>query len=75
MFLISVSQQQLTKGKLLGVARERVFYLNTQRHHAGYILRIVHVMDTSFHIRWSEASSEDLKDDHHVHLKGQDSYS
>ena len=34
------------KGKLLGVARERVFYLNTLRRHAGYILRIVHVMDT-----------------------------
>jgi hypothetical protein len=75
---ISVSQRQLTKGKLLGVARERVFYLNTLRHHAGYILRIVHVMDTlycCFHIRWSEASSEDLKDDHHVHLKGHDSFS
>lgn len=43
---ISVSQRQLTKGKLLGVARERIFYLNTLRHHAGYILRIVHVMDT-----------------------------
>lgn len=48
---IGMSKKQLTKGKLLGVARERVFYLNTLRHHAGYhcyyhIIRIV--LDTIF---------------------------
>lgn len=35
---ISVSERQLTKGKLLGVVRERVFYLNTLQHHAGDVM-------------------------------------
>lgn len=32
---INVSDRQLIKGKLLGVVRERVFYMNILAHHAG----------------------------------------
>ncbi len=33
--IIEASEMQVIKGKLLGVAKERLFYLNTLRHHAG----------------------------------------
>ncbi len=32
---IDASDKQRIKGKLLGVVKERVFYVNTQRYHAG----------------------------------------
>ena len=44
--VISVSEKQVTKGKLLGVVRERVFYLNTLRHHAGYYSAMHTLMTT-----------------------------
>ena len=33
---IQASDKQRIKGKLLGVVKERVFYLNTLAHHAGW---------------------------------------
>ena len=33
---IDASDRQQIKGKLLGVVKERVFYLNTLAHHAGW---------------------------------------
>ena len=35
--LINTGKRQVIKGKLLGVVKERVFYVNTLRHHAGRV--------------------------------------
>ena len=35
---IHASDKQRIKGKLLGVVKERVFYLNTLAHHAGWCI-------------------------------------
>ncbi len=35
---INASERQRIKGKLLGVVKERVFYLNALAHHAGWCI-------------------------------------
>lgn len=48
--VISVNEKQVTKGKLLGVVRERVFYLNTTTSSCRLLQGHAHSMTTCYGI-------------------------